>query len=70
MELKRPIEVMLSVLLLVATGCQATRLGSAHVAPPVIDDQKLFVALAGLTTLLGLYTLFDIMHHNQGDPHG
>lgn len=71
MELKRPIEVTLSMTLLVATGYQATRLDNAHVAPPVIDDRALFVALITITTLLGLYTLLDIWHdhHNEGAHH-
>lgn len=71
MELKRPFEVMLSVLLLVATGYQAARLDDARVAPPVVNDQKLFVVLATFAVLLGMYTLFDIWHdhHNRGAHH-
>lgn len=70
MELKRPFEVMLSALLLVATGYQAVRLDDTRVAPPVVNDLKLFVVLASFTTLLGLYTLFDIWHdHHNGGVH-
>jgi hypothetical protein len=69
-ELKRPFEIMSSVLLLVATVYQAARLNQPSVAPPAVDDRKLFVVLVILTALLGLYTLFDVLHdHHQGADH-